>query len=120
MFMMRADTQTGGGYTDEPLFSQIQKVYSKYCRPETEYKCKLDYEVRAKYGFIDLERREYLKTRTYTADEYVALIGTHSDHITLKEPNRSNFYDGIRHVILIHGNTITLYDRITLYLCRKR
>lgn len=119
MFMMRPDIRPGGGYTDEPLFSQIQEVYAKYFRPETEYKCNLDYDARDKYGFVNLERREYLKTREYNADDYVSLIGTHADHITLKETNRTYFYEGIRKVILDAGNKITLYDKITMYLAKK-
>ena len=119
MFMMRPDIQSGGGYTDEPLYSKIQEVYSKYFRPETEYKCKLDYDAREKYGFIDLERREYRKTREYSADDYVSLISTHADHITLKEPYKSKFYSGIREVIFNSGNKITIYDKITMYLARK-
>lgn len=119
MFMMRPDIRPGGGYTDEPLFSQIQEVYAEYFRPETEYKCNLNYDARDKYGFVNLERREYLKTREYNADDYVSLIGTHSDHITLKEPNKTYFYEGIRKVILDSGNKITLYDKITMYLAKK-
>ncbi|GHV06081.1 hypothetical protein FACS1894217_04080 [Clostridia bacterium] len=119
MFMMRPDTRPGGGYTDEPLFSQIQEVYSAYFHPATPYTCHLDYEAREKYGFIDLDCRFYHKTRTYTADEYVALIGTHSDHLSLEEPDKSMFFNGIREVILNAGNSITLYDKITMYLGRK-
>ena len=119
MLMMRPDIRPGGGYTDEPLYSEIQKVYTAYFHPETPYKCKLDYDARRKYGFTDLERREYLKTRTYSADDYLLLIGTHSDHITLKEPYRTKFFAGIRDAIQNAGGTITLYDKITLYLARK-
>lgn len=119
MFMMRPDIQPGGGYTDEPLYNKIQEVYAKFFRPETEYKCKLDYDSRDKYGFVNLDRREYLKTREYNADEYVSLIGTHADHITLQEPNRTKFYEGIREVIFNSGNKITLYDKITIYLAKK-
>ncbi len=119
MFMMRADIQPGGGYTDEPLYTEIQKVYTAYFHPETPYACRLDYDAREKYGFTNLERREYLKTRTYSADDYVALIGTHSDHITLREPDKSRFYTGIRDAIERFGGSITLYDRITMYLARK-
>lgn len=119
MFMMRPDIRPGGGYTEEPLYSQIQEVYAEFFHPETEYKCSLDYDARDKYGFINLERREYLKTRDYNAEDYVSLIGTHSDHITLQEPNKSKFYDGIRKAILDSGNKITLYDKITIYLAKK-
>lgn len=119
MFMMRPDIQPGGGYTDEALYHAIQKVYSEYFHPQTPYKCHLDYDAREKYGFQKLECREYLKTRTYTADDYLLLIGTHSDHITLPEPDRTRFYTGIRNAIVNAGGTITLYDKITLYLARK-
>lgn len=119
MFMMRQDQRPGGGYTDEPLYSKIQEVYSAFFHPETEYKCKLDYDAREKYGFVNLERREYKKTREYTADEYVSFIGTHADHITLQEPYRTKFYEGIREAIRSCGNKITLYDNITMYLARK-
>jgi len=119
MFMTRPDTQPGGGYTDEPLFTKLQEVYAKHFRPATEYKCSLDYDGRDKYGFVDLEKRIYKATRTYTADEYVQHIGTHSDHITLPEPHRTRFYEGIREVIRDFGNSVTLYDNITIYLARK-
>ncbi|NLG24806.1 MAG: class I SAM-dependent methyltransferase [Clostridiales bacterium] len=119
MFMMRPDIQPGGGYTDEPLYSKIQRVYAEYFRPETEYTCKLNYDGRGKYGFTDLECRQYHKTREYDADGYVSLIGTHSDHLTLREPYKTKFYEGIREAILSEGNKITLYDKIVLYLARK-
>ena len=119
MFMMRPNIQSGGGYTDEPLYRKIQEVYSKYFHPETEYKCNLDYDARDKYGFVDLERCEYCKTREYNAEGYISLIGTHSDHLTLQEPYKSKFYDGIREVIHSFGDKITLYDKITMYLARK-
>lgn len=119
MFMMSPDIQPGGGYTDEFLYSEIQKVYAEYFYPETNYTCNLDYDARAKYGFTDLECRYYYKTREYNADDYVSLIGTHSDHLALHEPYKSKFYAGIRDAILNAGNNIVLYDKITLYLARK-
>ncbi|HBL83459.1 MAG: methyltransferase [Clostridiales bacterium GWF2_38_85] len=119
MFMMRPDIQPGGGYTDEPLYTKIQEVYSEFFHPETEYKCQLNYDARDKYGFIDLECREYHKTRVYNADDYVSLIGTHSDHLTLQEPYKTKFFEGIRDVILSFDDKITLYDKITMYLAKK-
>ena len=119
MFVMRSDLRPGGGYTDEPLYSKIQEVYAEYFRPETEYTYSLDYDARDKYGFVDLECREYLKTRECNANDYVSLIGTYSDHVLLQEPYKSKFYEGIREVIVNSGNKITLYDKITMYLARK-
>ncbi len=119
LFMINPDPQPGGGYTDEPVYRRLQEVYAKFFHPTTEYKCKLDYDVRDKYGFVHLECREYRKTREYNADEYVSYISTHADHITLQEPDRTNFYEGIREVIHSFGNKITLYDKITMYLARR-
>lgn len=119
MFVMRPDLRSGGGYTDEPLYSKIQEVYAEYFRPETEYTCSFDYDARDKYGFVDLECREYLKTRECNANDYVSLIGTYSDHLLLQEPYKSKFYEGIREVIINSDNKITLYDKTTMYLARK-
>ena len=119
MFMMRPDPRPGGGYTDEPLYSQIQAVYAAHFHPQTEYICRLDYDARNKYGFAGLERREYHKTREYDADGYIALTATHSDHLTLPEPHKTRFYQELWDVIYSAGNKITLYDKIVLYLARK-
>jgi SAM-dependent methyltransferase len=119
MFVMRDDLRRGKGYTDEPLYSKIKEVYAEYFRPETEHTYSLDYDARDKYGFIDLECREYLKTREYNANDYVSLIGTYSDHLLLQEPYKSKFYEGIREVIVNSGNKIKHYDKITMYLARK-
>jgi hypothetical protein len=66
-----------------------------------------------------MERREYLKTREYSVDDYVSLIGTHSDHISLRVPDKSRFYAGIKDAIEDAGGNIKLYDKITMCLARK-
>jgi ubiquinone/menaquinone biosynthesis C-methylase UbiE len=119
MLVTRPDMRPGGGYTDEPLYSKIQEIYSQYFRPEINYTCKLDYDVRGKYGFTELECRQYHKTREYNADDYVSLIGTHADHITLQEPYKTKFYESIREAILSSDNKIKIYDNIVLYLAKK-
>ncbi|MBN1412121.1 MAG: methyltransferase domain-containing protein [Spirochaetales bacterium] len=112
---------TQGDYKtpNESLHSKIQNVYSKYFHPEQRYTCELDYSNVLNYGFIDFECRQYYKTREFNADEYIGYIGTHSDHITLKEPFKSKFYEGIKKVILEAGNKIIFKDTIILYLARK-
>lgn len=104
---------------NEALDLKIQEVYDKYFHPEEEYNCKLNYDNTNKYGFIDIECRQYNKIRELNADEYIGWISTHAEHITLQEPYKSKFYDGIRDAIVSFGNKITLYDTIVLYLARK-
>lgn len=113
-------THTDEKSSNEALYAKIEEVYDQYFHPETEYTCKLAYENIVNYGFVDFERRDYHRTRQLSADEYVSYIGTHCTHITLREPDKSRFYDGIRDSILSFGNQITLNDDIVLYLARKQ
>lgn len=115
MFMSRSEYKS----TNEELYNEIQEVYKKYFRPEFEYNRKLEYNNVVNYGFNDFEFRQYKKVRVFNADEYIEYICTHSDHITLVEPDKSKFYEGIRAAILNAGNKITLNDTIALYLARK-
>ncbi|MCL2402298.1 MAG: class I SAM-dependent methyltransferase [Oscillospiraceae bacterium] len=108
-----------GGVPDEPLHTQCQEVYKKHFFPETPYTCKLDHEASDKYGFVDLEKRTYNSYREMNADEYVALRGTHSDHLTLPEPHKTNLFEGLRQVVLDNGDYIKLNDVYTLYLAKK-
>lgn len=104
---------------NEALYNAIEEVYCQYFRPETVYSQKLVYGNVVNYGFIDLERREYFSKREFSADDYVSYLGTHCDHIVLKEPYQSKFYEGIRDAVLKAGNKIVLNDTIVLYLARK-
>lgn len=112
-------------YTDEKtpnlvLFEEIQKVYDEHFHVETKYTCKMNYDNVVNYGFVDYNYRDWKRTRVYTAEEYVEyLAGTQVEHITLQEPYKSSFYNGIRQAILNAGNKIILHDTIALYLAKK-
>ena len=115
MMLTKSDSRT----PNEALYHKIEEVYDEYFRPETSYTQKLAYNNVVNYGFIDFECREYPSKREFNADDYVSYLGTHCDHIVLKEPYRSKFYGGIRDAILEAGNKIVLNDTIVLYLARK-
>lgn len=115
MMLTKSDYKT----PNEALYQKIQEVYANYFRPETPYTQKLEYRNVVKYGFADFERRTYSNRREFNADGYISYLGTHSDHIVLKEPDRSKFYGGIREAILNAGNKIVSEDTIVLYLARK-
>ena len=116
---------TNGDYRapNEALYQKIQEVYSAWFRPETEYRHMhgpFSYEHAADYGFTDLERREFPGRRVLTADQYVALCGTHSDHLVIPEPYRTRFFDGLRQAVLEAGDRIVFEDTHILYLARKK
>lgn len=102
------------------LCEAIQKVYDAHFRPETPYTHGgFGYANAPDYGFVDFEKREYPGRRTFTAEEYVAFCGTHSDHMVIPEPYRSLFFDGLRNAVLAAGNEIVFNDTYVLYLTRK-
>lgn len=115
MMMTHTDYKT----PDENLYADIQKVYDKYFHPEIPYSCRLAYGNAVNYGFIDFECRNYKLTRELNADEFAAYTGTHCDHINLKEPYRTEFFEGIKNAVIKTGNKITLNDTVVLYLTQK-
>lgn len=76
-------------------------------------------EIAAKYGFTDIRYLLYRRTRAFSAQEYIMLLGTYSDHIALPEDVRSPFFHAVEEVIESHGGTIHIYDTIDLQLARK-
>ncbi len=109
----------------EELHIAMQEIYSRYMPYSlhgTEYSAE-DARNRAdiskKYGFIDVSYKLYHRTRTFSAKEYISLLGTYSDHIAIEEPTRRKFFAEIEAAIHDFGNSITLYDTIDLQLSRK-
>lgn len=99
-------TRTDSKSPNEALYSAIQDVYGAHFHPETQYTCRLEYENVTNYGFVDFECRHYHKTRQYSADDFIAWTMIQAPHLTLPQPDRSKFIDGIR-------------DAIVLYLVKK-
>ncbi len=116
MFMTRTDEKTPNG----ALYKAMQKVYDEYFHVETKYTCRLNYDNVVNYGFIDYNYRDWKRSRVYTAEEYIEYLSSAQvEHITLQEPYKSNFYNGVREAIINAGNKITLNDTIALYLAKK-
>ncbi len=115
MFFLHSDYQT----PNPALYADIQKVYDEHFRTDAPYRQRFPYLDAMKYGFETEERFSFPSTRRYTADEYIEYIGTHSDHIMLREECKDAFFGGVRDAILRHGNKIEFVDEFVLYLCRK-
>lgn len=76
-------------------------------------------EIAKKYGFEDVRHAMFYRMRTFTAQEYIMLLGTYSDHIAIEETIRNKFFSGIEQAINDHGGMMTIYDTIDLQLARK-
>ena len=109
----------------EDIHEAVQKIYAVY-KPNSsvpeEYSdadAKRRAEIAYKYGFTDIFYKLYHRTRTFTADEYITLLGTYSDHIAIEEKTRMKFFSEIKDAINGLGGQITIYDTIDLQLARK-
>ena len=112
------------------LDDEMQAVYAECYKPEFDYESYIrtrnsDSEKLStidkfkKHGFVGAECRHYSHTREFNAEDYVSYIQTSSTHMTLKEPDKSKFYAGIKEIILRHGDRATLVDDIVMHIARK-
>ncbi len=107
-----------------PLSEEIDALYEKYMGVShpaefCEEKAKELSEIALRYGFEETSYALYHRTRTFTARDYIGLLGTYSDHIALEESRRKALFTGIEQAIQRYGGTITLHDTIDLELAKK-
>ena len=105
---------------NEPLYNKIQALYDRYYKPDIPYTHgKFCYTSAPEYGYTEVERHEFKGQRVFNADEYVAFSGTHSDHVVIPEPLRTEFFEGLRKAVLDAGNRIVFNDTYVLYITKK-
>ena len=113
-----------------PLSEEIDRIYGEYYysfynkkqeapKEYTEEQAEQRAKLAEKYGFTDIKYALFHRTRTFSANEYCALLGTYSDHIAIEESIRKKFFSKIEEAINSHGGLITLYDTVDLQLARK-
>lgn len=80
----------------------------------------LERELRGDHDFTELDTRLFSWRRRYTTAEYLGLLGTHSDHITLPGAARERLFGGIRAIIDAAGGSFELGYQTLLCLARRR
>lgn len=109
----------------EDLHIAMEEIYAEYMPGSSkvgeygEADAEKLADISRKYGFADVRYTLYHRTRTFTAVEYTALLGTYSDHIALAEQKRAALFDEIQGVIREYGDQITVCDTVDLQLARK-
>ena len=93
-------------------------TYEDYLQP-AEIHRGFRFESLEQYGFRDIMMKLYDATRAYSADEYIALLETYSDHRALPNDNRAALYEGVRNAIIKHGGYQKLNFVFQLYMGRK-
>jgi len=76
-------------------------------------------EWRASGLLHDVQAHTYLWSRGYTADEYVRMLNTHSDHQLLPEHDRTRLFGQLAHLVNEHGGTVTREYATILHMARK-
>ena len=111
---------------DEGFFAEVQEVYSKHyvvsdsprdpSTPTTSESPEPGIT-----AFAEPIHRVYAWTANYSAEQYIKLIGTYSDHIALPEFNRTHLFDGIADLInKNYGGSITKHYETALAFRRKK
>ena len=111
---------------DEGFFAEVQEVYSKhYVVSDSPYDpskpTPLETPDPGIADFSDPIERVYAWEEPYSAEQYIKLIGTYSDHIALPERNRKGLFEGI--VDMINRNysgSIIKHYQTTLSFRRKK
>lgn len=112
------------GKIGEQLFEDIQKAYRKHLpqwnsEKDNWERIKDRNNMMKKYGLESVETHIFEGTRKMSADEYINLLNTYSDHRSLEECKREALYQDIRDAINRHGGEIIIYDTMDLHLGRK-
>ncbi len=118
MILLDGDYKT----PNEELYAKIQKIYDEYYKPTKLYKDMkepFDYRHATEYGYTDFERHDFYGEREFTADEYVAYCGTHSDHLAIPEPNKTKFFKELSKTVSENGNKVVFHDTYILYMTQK-
>jgi SAM-dependent methyltransferase len=88
----------------DPFFTDIQEVYGALGESDRdewppqppEHVPDKSAEIAASGLFEDIQVRRYVWETMYTADEYIALLGTFSGHIAMEDAKRETLYREIR------------------------
>jgi hypothetical protein len=76
-------------------------------------------EIDACPAFDDATVREVTWSCTYTRDEWVALLGTHSDHRILPDEQRSRLHAAVGDAIDRNGGRVDVVYDTVVYLSRR-
>ena len=80
----------------------------------------LEQEFAGSTDFTDIDARIYSWQQRYTTDEYLGLLGTHSDHIMLPAQPRERLFGAIGEAIDGAGGSFELTYETLLCLARRR
>lgn len=110
---------------NDPVNVANRLIYNKYrpsSKPIVEFTyadCKKWENTLRNYNFTNIVSKLYHRTRTLNTENYIRLLNTYSDHISLPTNIKEAFENDMKKAINNLGGKINIYDTIDLYLARK-
>jgi len=119
---------------DQKIYQEIQELYRKYYHKPYIEPLKLNeneywepkgiyngfrFNDLCDYGFNEIFMKSYNSIKVFSAEEYIKMLDTMSDHRSLPENNRNALYTGIKDIILKHGGFYEVKYFYQLYMGRK-
>jgi SAM-dependent methyltransferase len=77
-------------------------------------------ELTASERFEDVTKMTFPWVQSYTTGEYVAMLGTHSNHRMLDDAARTRLHTAVGEVIGRHGGRVEVEYKAGVYLARRR
>lgn len=125
--------QPGPSPENTALHEAVQRVYSRYPQhfpgppPEgwaarvrlAEEKLRGRAETLAAYGFADIRCHRYTGRRVLATADYLALLGTYSDHRVMPDGDKAAFMAAVGEAIDAHGGCFALEDQMLLCMGKK-
>ena len=107
-------------YKPDNRMGVITKMTAEdFCTP-AELHRGFRFEGMEQYGFVDIKMNLYNASRTYSADKYIELLDTFSDHRALPSENRELLFKGVKEAIIKHGGYQKTDHVFQLYMGRKK
>lgn len=100
----------------------VYKKYRPFDKEQIEFSnenCRYYKDLLDDHGFTDVNCKLYHRIRKLSADEYIHLLNTYSDHRALSKDVKENFEKEMLAELKKVGSYINIYDTMDLYLARK-
>lgn len=108
---------------DEGFFAEVQNIYRKIAPTRCQAKSEVTKPSGTEPGLDRFEKpitKRYPWDEQYTAEEYVALLGTYSDHISLPKPEREDLFRAIAELINANYKGVVIKHYESLLEIRKK
>lgn len=108
------------------FWKQTSPIYKKYFPPNPTQKrlnhVSLEFEeyLGQHPAFKELKRKEYAWEKRYTKEQYLGLLRTFSDHMTLDNRSRLAFFEEMGRTIEANGNQVGRSYKTVLLLARSK